>query len=254
MTMKKVFSLQFALATVILSLFFGCSKTSSDNPGSQTGDAETSATRDPYKDSTANVAYNLLFCDNLALSKSHTQTPYQYPYDILFSASPSEADLQKITNDSNAETRGRILATKMLLSKGHKPERNELLAVVVEVGREKGLDALAAYKDGTARFVGQTEKILTIDHPEEASNKLIADLFAKSEGVMKMMNTSSKPRHGFPIKDDGKVTFIMSDGSYAVGGPMSVVFSNLSAGSVKNSATNLLQYMLEKSKPAEGAK
>lgn len=57
---------------------------------------ESPATTDPYKDTVANLIYNLLFCDNIELFKANTQEPYAYPFDILFSETSTIADLQKI--------------------------------------------------------------------------------------------------------------------------------------------------------------
>lgn len=65
---------------------------------------------DPYKDSSTNYIYNLLFCDNLELYKQNVKEPYTFPFDILFSENSSETDLQNIIDDKNAEPRIKVLA------------------------------------------------------------------------------------------------------------------------------------------------
>ena len=60
---------------------------------------QTQSSINPYKDSSTNFIYNLLFCDNLNLYKEKTQQPYTYPFDILFSETSTVTDLQKIIND-----------------------------------------------------------------------------------------------------------------------------------------------------------
>src|SRR5688572_6494388 len=96
----------------------------------------------PYKDSSTNLIYSLLFCDDLNLYKSKTPQPYTYPFDILFSETSSVTDLQKIIDDSTSDPRNKILAYNRQISQGHKPHEKELLAVIVEVGLDKGLDVL----------------------------------------------------------------------------------------------------------------
>jgi hypothetical protein len=71
-----------ALATITLltmGLFGFFKKSSAPKQTMQT------STNNPYKDSSANFIYNLLFCDNLDLYKTNTQPPFSYPFDILFS-------------------------------------------------------------------------------------------------------------------------------------------------------------------------
>src|SRR4051812_14581302 len=97
-----------------------------------------SSTTDPYKDSATNLVYNLLFCDNIELFKNNTQPPYTYPFDILFSETSTIADFQKIIDEKNSDPRLRALAYNRQLLKGNKPEKKELLGVIIEVGLEDG--------------------------------------------------------------------------------------------------------------------
>ena len=110
--------------------------------------AISEVTSGPYKDSSANLIYNLLFCDNLNLYKANTTPPFTYPFDILFSEISSLTDLQKIIADSNSDPRVKILAYNKLLASGQKPENKVLLAVIVEVGLDNGLDVLASFSNG----------------------------------------------------------------------------------------------------------
>ena len=133
----------------------------------------------PYKDNTTNLIYNLLFCDNLDLYKENTQQPIQYPFEILFSESSTITDLQKVIDDRNSDPRIKILAYNKQLIKGYKPTKKEILEVIVEVGLEKGLDVLASFNNGTARYINQTGKILIWDTTDETSIKLTNELFLK---------------------------------------------------------------------------
>lgn len=90
----------------------------------------TQSSIEPYKDSSTNFIYNLLFCDNLNLYKEKTQKPYTYPFDILFSETSSITDLQKIIDDKSSDPRIKVLACNRQLASGHKPSKKELLAVM----------------------------------------------------------------------------------------------------------------------------
>src|SRR5688572_10188559 len=86
---------------------------------------QTQSSIDPYKDSSTNFIYNLLFCDNLNLHKEKTQQPYTYPFDILFSETSSITDLQKIIDDKNSDLRIKVLAYNRQIASGHKPTKKE---------------------------------------------------------------------------------------------------------------------------------
>ena len=126
-------------------------------------------TLSPYKDTATNLIYNLLFCDSLELYKANTKPPIAYPFDVLFSETSSVADLQKIIDDTTLESRIKVLAYNKQIASGHKPTKKELLAVIVEVGLDSGLDVLASFNNGTARYINQTGKMITL--------KSIYDLF-----------------------------------------------------------------------------
>ena len=72
----------------------------------------TQTSINPYKDSSANFIYNLVFCDNPDLYKEKTQPSNLYPYDILFAETSSITDLQKIIDDQNADPGIKVLAYK----------------------------------------------------------------------------------------------------------------------------------------------
>src|SRR5580698_8897834 len=139
----------------------------------------------PYKDAATNVLYNMLFCDDLDLYRSRTQPPYSYPFNILFSAYPDEANLQRVIDDSTLDARLRIIALNTRRSMGRAPAGKQLLGVIVEVGLENGLDVLASFRDGKARYINQSGKVLIWDTASDATAyKLTADLFEKSERVI----------------------------------------------------------------------
>lgn len=200
----------------------------------------------PYKDDATNLIYNMLFCDDIDLFKANTKPPYNYPFDILFGTSTEY--LQKIMEDNNAEPRIKLLAANRLLAGGQKPEK-ELLAVIVEVGLHDGLDVLASFKNGTARYINYTGQMIIWENTEDANaNALKDDLFVKSEEVVKLIGPWDQPRKPHPAKGNVRISFLLTDGLYFGEGPMNVLFSDPMASGPLNSATMLMQYLMQQAK------
>jgi hypothetical protein len=203
---------------------------------------------DPYKDSSANMVYNLLFCDDLDLYKKSNKAPVTYPFDLLFSETSSVTDLQRIIDDHSSDARVRILAYNRQLSIGHKPVKKELLAVIVEVGLEDGLDVLASFNNGTARYINQTGKMLIWESTtDEKCNSLTNDLFAKGGDIIRQIGPWDQPRKSHPTKGNVRITFLASHGLYFGEGPTDVLFNDPLAGPALTSATKLMQYLTERS-------
>ena len=203
-------------------------------------------TTDPYKDSATNLIYNLLFCDNIELLSANAQKPYTYPFDILFSETSTTTDYQKIIDDPNSDSRLKVLAYNRQRAKGHKSEKKELLGVVIEVGLDDGLDVLASFSDGTARYINQTGKMIIWETTDETSNKLTKDLFTKSEEIIKQIGPWDQPRQPYPTKGMVRITFLVSDGLYFGEGPMDILFNDPLASPALTSGTELMQYLMNK--------
>lgn len=182
----------------------------------------------PYKDAATNQIYNLLFCDNPNLYKTNTATP---------------AALLKIATNPTAETRTRILAYNRLRSMGHKSDKKELLGVIVEVGLNEGLDVIAAFQDGTARYINYTGKMVVWETTTPASMKLTKELFSQSEPILSKIGPWNQPRRPNPAKGYARITFLVSDGLYFGEGPINVLFNDQMAGPALNTAGELMKYL-----------
>jgi hypothetical protein len=233
--MKKVYWIGLTLTTIIL-ISMGLFSFLKKSP----------TTTDPYKDNATNLIYNLLFCDNIELFKANTQTPYTYPFDILFSETSTIADYQKIIEDTNSDSRLKVLAYNRQLSKGHKSEKKELLGIIIEVGLDDGLDVLASFSDGTARYINQTGKMIIWETTDETSNKLTQDLFKKSQEIIKQIGPWDKARRPHPTRDNVRITFLVSDGLYFGEGPMDILFNDPLASPALTTGTELMRYLMEK--------
>jgi hypothetical protein len=200
-----------------------------------------------YTDRSTNLIYNRLFCDNIDLYKNNTEQPYVYPFDILFSETSSISDLQKIIDDTTSDARLKVLSYNKQLLIGHKPHKKELLGVIVEVGLDNGLDALASFNDGSSRYIDQSGKIQSWETTDEKSKELTKDLFLKSQDIILQIGAWDKPRRPAPARGDLRMTFLVSDGLYFGEGPIDVFFNDPMASPALTSAADLMNYLTDKS-------
>ena len=198
----------------------------------------------PYHDAGLNKIYGLLFCDSADLYKSDTQ-PAGYPWNILLADNPDLDKLQAITVDETVETRPRILAYNLLLAKGFPVHAKELLGVIIEVAVGDGLDVVAAFSDGTCRYLNHSEKVLVWDTQTDKSNQLVSQLFSDSMNVVNRIGPWDQGRTSYPTEGMIKLSFLVSDGLYFGQGPFGALQNDPMAGPVINSAVQLMTYLID---------
>jgi hypothetical protein len=201
----------------------------------------------PYKNPATNLMYELLFCDDIDLYKSNSQKLENYPWNILFSDKANTSTLIEITEDGNTESRVKILAYNKLIANGQKIDKKELLGVIVEVGLDNGLDVLASFADGTARYINQMGGIIVWETTDDTSDSITKKLFDNSFDIVRQIGPWDKPRRPPPVKGNVRITFLVSDGLYFGEGSMKVLFNDPLAGTALTSAMELMKYLMEKS-------
>jgi hypothetical protein len=199
-------------------------------------------TANPYKEDGLNKIYNLLFCDDMALYQSGTRAE-GYPWDVLFAATPDTDQLIKIVADTMLESRQRILGYKLLAEKNAPVNKKELLAVIVEVALPEGLDVLAAFADGSARYINHAEKLLIWENRTEESNQLIGQLFNESITVVNKIGPWEDARRPFPVDEMVRLSFLVADKLYFGEGPFDVLANDPMGGPVIDAATKLMAYL-----------
>jgi hypothetical protein len=202
----------------------------------------------PYHNESLDKIYNLLFCDQPELFHPSNGQADVYPWNVLFAVSPDAGALQQLAADTDAESRTRLLACTTLMNMGVKPARKELLGVVIEVGMEDGLDVLAAYDDGTARYINYTGSMVVWESPTSASNALLDRLLAESEVVVSKIGPWDKPRLSEPGNGDIRLNFLVSDGLYFGQGPFDVLSNDPMGAPVIDAATKLMVFLTDQSK------
>lgn len=122
-----------------------------------------------------------------------------------------------------------------------------MLAVIIEIGLDRRTDVLASFKDGSARYINQSGKVIIWEIRDERSDFLTSELFDESENMVKKIGPWDKhERLAPPALDLARVTFLISDGLYFGQAPMNVLFHDPLSGPALNVATLLMQDITEK--------
>ncbi len=141
-----------------------------------------------------------------------------------------------------------MLAYNRLFLEGYKSGGKELLAVIVEVGLDEGLDVLASFCNGTARYINHSGKVLIWESAgDENVNNITKELFAESRKIINQIGPWGKPRCPAPTSGNVRITFLVSDGLYFGEGPTNVLFNNPMASAALMKATELMQYLTQRS-------
>jgi len=195
---------------------------------------------EPYKNEGINQIYELLFCDNLEKYKSANEKSSIHPWNVLFAES-SDEQLSELINDDDTESRVKVLAYHKLKQK---KDKKDLLGVIIEVSQPEGLDVLAAYSDGTARYINYSEKMIVWDTKTEESERLIKKLFESSQNVVSQIGPWEEARLKFPKKGNARLSFLVSDQLYFGEAPMNVLSTDPMGESVLNDGAMLMQYLI----------
>ena len=199
----------------------------------------------PYPNESLNLIYDLLFCDDLNLFKNNISDQSAPPWNTLFSTNRNKEELVKLVDDDQTESRVQILACNTLLAEGHAFNFQQLFGVIVEVAMEEGLDVIAAYSDGSARYINYSGKVIVLESPTEQSDALIDDLLNAGNEVVQKIGPWDKERLPFPPAGQVRLTFLVSDGLYFGQGPFDVLAEDPMGGPVINAAAELMKYLTD---------
>jgi hypothetical protein len=194
----------------------------------------------PYSDASANGVYNLLFSDATA---DFRQRPGEVPahWHSVLEAEPADvAALRALADDDLQEGRVRYLAYAKLRRLGEPVPAKRLLGVIVEVPLPGGLDVLAAYSEGSVRYINQTGKLAFYERVESLT-PLVQRLISDSSKVVARIGPTDQLRRPPPLGESVRITFLVSDGYYFGEGNMQSMHQDTLAGPVIQRAVELLQ-------------
>lgn len=210
----------------------------------------TAPAHSPYRGPAANAIYNLLFCDDPEAFRARPGTA-PAPWQRLLFADPPDAAALRVVADSRAEEgRIRYLAFARLREAGVAVPPKILLGVVAEVGLGAGLDVLAAYAEGGARYINHTGRLAVVEG-DASIEPAVRALFAAAAPVVARIGPWEGPRRPPPEEGMLRLSFLVSDGLYFGEGPTSQLQQDAMAGPVFQAATQLLVKVIERGSSAQ---
>jgi hypothetical protein len=159
----------------------------------------------PYRETACNEIYNLLFCDD-------GRMPIGAMDDTV-------ASLRAVADDESQEGRNRMWAYNLLRERGEPVPPKILLGTIVEVHMEDGLDVLAAFTDGSVRYINHSEKMGFVEGRVPQLEEHIEILLKVSGFIVNQIGPSTEARLPPPPKGEVRTTFLVSDGLYFGQGP-----------------------------------
>jgi hypothetical protein len=190
----------------------------------------------PYQGEELNLVYRLLFCDDPQLVSAGAASA------SLFGAAPDPHVVQTIGEDPAEESRVRLLAWHWLRAAGQPVASRELLGVIVEVPLEGGLDTLAAYADGSARYINHTGRVAVFDGaPEEVAQQ--AKVLVHS-AIPLAAKGPVKHRAAAPAPGNLRMSLLGADGMHVRDGTFSDISRDKLAAPVLQQAQRLLDLVV----------
>jgi len=133
--------------------------------------------------------------------------------------------LRSIAEDPSRESRARLFAWTALRKAGDKPppaHAQEVLACVVEVPVDGGFDVLAAYADGSTRFLGHTGRVIAREG-DGTPTPLVASVLAEAYPLLAVAPAARPPQVVPPEPTHVRLAALSANGMHQVKVPWAAV-------------------------------
>lgn len=184
--------------------------------------AATAQPREPHPP--ADAIYNLLFCDDLAAFQPKSGGKPADWQVVLFGPAQDPAKISVLAQDGRNESRVRALAFTWLRAHGRQTPKGMVLGLVMEIPVANGLDVLAAYADGSVRYINHSGKMAIVEPgglPE--ANSQAKRLIELSQSAVARIGPWDQARRPPPANPNMRLTWIVSDGLYFGEGPFELM-------------------------------
>jgi hypothetical protein len=150
------------------------------------------------------------------------------------------------------ESRHYLQAWHFLRQAGEMPPESlakKVYGVVVEVGMENGADTLAAYVDGTVRYINYTNNVIVWEHPDDSLDATLHDLLKAGEQIALQIGPWEEDRLPSPEPGMLRLNILVPSGLHFGQAPFGMLAQDPLAAPVVTAATRLLQQLVEHSNP-----
>jgi hypothetical protein len=161
------------------------------------------------------------------------------------------AILKKITELPGLESRHYLQAWHFLRQLGVTPPEDKakvVYGVVVEVGMPNGADIVAAYTDGTARYLHHTGGGVIWERPDSSLDDQIQALLAAGQKVVGYIGPWEQERPGTPENGNVRLNMLTPSGLHFGYGGFKTLSEDPMGNTILSPATLLLQGLTSKNK------
>jgi len=147
------------------------------------------------------------------------------------------------------ESRHYLQAWHFLRNAGIEPpeeQAKDLLAVIVEVALDGGLDTVVAYRDGSARYLNQSGAVIIFDIQDAEIEKKLEALLAAGETVVAQIGPWQGPRPPAPVKGQARINLLTPSGLHFGQAEFGTLLQDSLGGPVIASALELMKTLIEK--------
>lgn len=147
------------------------------------------------------------------------------------------------------ESRHYLQAWHFLREAGVQPDSSnakDLLGVVIEVALPEGLDIVAAYADGTARYFNHSGAAVIWEAPDDSLSMEIESLFNVSQAVVNEIGPWEDPRPPAPPTGQARINLLTPSGLHFGQGRFDVLAGDQLGGAVITAAMGLMQSLIAK--------
>jgi hypothetical protein len=153
------------------------------------------------------------------------------------------------------ETRIHLQAWSLARRIGIEPpaiDGRKVRGVVIDVGLEGGLDTLAGYEDGTARYLNQAGGAIVWEARDPSIDEAINALISAAQGVVERSGPLDGPRPAAPPPGYAAIWVLTDNGIHLGAGPFQTLAMDPLGGPVIRSGTDLMRQLIERQASAPG--
>jgi hypothetical protein len=164
--------------------------------------------------------------------------------------------LRDILAEPKLEVRHTLQAWNELRQLGVQPgaEGRRLLGVVVEVALDEGLDILAAYADGTARYINYSGAAVIWEGADDSLEAMIHGLLDACTPILGQIGPWKGPRPGAPPRGQARLSMLTPAGLFFGQAPLEALMADRLAAPAMNAAIVLMQALITRSEAARGGR
>ncbi|PJJ53091.1 hypothetical protein [Hymenobacter chitinivorans] len=161
----------------------------------------------------------------------------------------AEQALRQVLTTPKLESRQYLQAWQALRELGVAPPSEtakQVLGVVVEVGLEQGLDLLAAYADGSARYYNYSGAGVVWENPDDSLAPHIGALRAAGQRVADRIGPWEEARPAAPGPGQVRLNLLTPSGLHFGQAPFNTLWEDEMGGPVLVAAQQLMQALIAK--------